>query len=72
MKKLIISLLLVPAFILSTEKVSGINPGDTRMMSQPVISRDHIAFIYAEDLWIADRDGSQPVRLTVDEGIEYF
>ena len=70
MKKLIISLLLVPAFILSTEKVSGINPGDTRMMSQPVISRDHIAFIYAEDLWIADRDGSQPVRLTVDEGIE--
>ncbi len=71
MKKLIIiSLLMVSAFVFPAEKVSGINTKDTRMMSQPVISRDHVAFIYAEDLWIANRDGSQPVRLTVDEGIE--
>ncbi len=49
---------------------SGINIKDTRLMSQPAISADHIAFIYAEDLWIANPDGSQPVRLTVDEGIE--
>ena len=40
------------------------------MMAQPAISANHIAFIYAEDLWIANADGSQPRRLTVDEGIE--
>jgi len=48
----------------------GINTKDTRMMSQPALSEDNIAFIYAEDLWVARRDGSAPVRLTVDEGIE--
>jgi len=47
-----------------------INTNDTRMMSQPAISSDHIAFIYAEDLWVANTDGSNPKRLTVDEGIE--
>lgn len=48
----------------------AINTSDTRMMTQPAISEKHIAFIYAEDLWIANSDGSQPRRLTVDEGIE--
>ena len=48
----------------------GIDTKDTRLLSQPAISADHIAFIYAEDLWVANLDGSQPRRLTVDEGIE--
>jgi tricorn protease len=51
-------------------KSFGINTNDTRMLAQPAISANHIAFIYAEDLWIADSDGSQPRRLTVDKGIE--
>jgi tricorn protease len=51
-------------------KLSGINTKDTRMLAQPAISARHIAFIYAEDLWIANPDGSMPRRLTVDEGIE--
>lgn len=42
----------------------------TRMMNQPAISADHIAFVYAEDLWIATRDGKNPRRLTIDEGVE--
>jgi tricorn protease len=50
--------------------VSGINPTDTRLMTQPTISADHIAFIYAEDLWLADLDGANPRRLTVDKGLE--
>jgi len=49
---------------------SAIDTKDTRMLSQPAISASHIAFIYAEDLWVANPDGSQPKRLTVDEGIE--
>jgi tricorn protease len=49
---------------------SGINSNDTRMLAQPAVSASHIAFIYAEDLWIANIDGTEPRRLTVDEGIE--
>ncbi len=48
----------------------GIHTQDTRMLMQPAISRDHIAFVYAEDLWLANPDGSDPKRLTVDQGIE--
>jgi tricorn protease len=48
----------------------AIDTKDTRMLSQPAISENKIAFIYAEDLWVANLDGSQPRRLTVDEGIE--
>lgn len=44
-------------------KVSGINSKDTRMMAQPTLSANHIAFIYAEDLWIANTDGTEPRRL---------
>jgi len=43
---------------------------DTRLLSQAAISANHIAFIYAEDLWVANKDGSNPKRLTIDEGIE--
>ncbi|GAC1303290.1 MAG: S41 family peptidase [Mucilaginibacter sp.] len=55
-------LLLLPAFAIDTK--------DTRMLSQPAISANHIAFIYAQDLWVANLDGSQPKRLTIDEGVE--
>ncbi|HEV3249636.1 MAG TPA: hypothetical protein VGZ71_01710, partial [Puia sp.] len=57
-------------FCLFPSRSLGIDSKDTRMLSQPAISANHIAFIYAEDLWIANIDGSQPRRLTVDEGVE--
>lgn len=47
-----------------------INLQDTRLLSKPAISHAQIAFIYAEDLWVANKDGSHPRRLTIDEGIE--
>ncbi len=50
--------------------VMAIDPNDTRMLHQPTISESHVAFIYAEDLWIANLDGSQPKRLTIDKGVE--
>ncbi|MBG0860809.1 MAG: PD40 domain-containing protein, partial [Bacteroidales bacterium] len=71
MKKSIVLLMSLAALLTVPAKdLTGINIKDTRMLSQPAISANHIAFIYAEDLWIADRDGRQPRRLTVDEGIE--
>lgn len=43
---------------------------ETKLMHQPALSDSHIAFIYAQDLWVASRDGSNPKRLTIDEGVE--
>lgn len=46
----------------------GVDINNTRLLSQPAISKDHIAFIYAGDLWVADLDGKNVKRLTGDEG----
>ena len=42
----------------------------TKLLSQGAVSENHIAFIYAEDLWLANLDGSNPRRLTIDKGVE--
>lgn len=55
---------------ISSLSAQNIDKEDTRLLSKPAISQDKIAFIYAEDLWTANKDGSNPKRLTVDEGIE--
>ncbi|MCX7699262.1 MAG: PDZ domain-containing protein [Gemmataceae bacterium] len=48
------------------------NPNDTRLLTQPAVSKDKIAFVYAEDLWVADLDGKNPRRLTSDLGAEGY
>ena len=71
MKRSAIVSFLFPVFLfLCIMNMSGIDTSDTRMMSQPAASDTHTAFIYAEDLWVMNADGSAPRRLTVDEGIE--
>jgi tricorn protease len=45
---------------------------DTRMLGDPAVSKDHIAFGYANDLWVANLDGSNVRRLTSHPGVEYF
>lgn len=57
-------------FLFFTSIITAQNTKDTRLMTNPAISKNKIAFIYAEDLWVANRDGSNPIRLTIDEGIE--
>ncbi|MEJ2541830.1 MAG: PDZ domain-containing protein, partial [Gemmatimonadota bacterium] len=42
----------------------------TRLVADPAISPDHIAFVYDGDLWIANRNGSDPMRLTTHPGTE--
>ena len=56
--------------VLSLVNVSAQNITDTRLLWQPTISKNAIAFIYAEDLWVANLDGSYPRRITVSEGSE--
>jgi tricorn protease len=41
---------------------------DTLLLRQPTVSAEHVAFLYAGDLWIADRGGGNPRRLTVHAG----
>lgn len=48
----------------------GVDINDTRLLTQPAISKTHIAFIYAGDLWVSDLDGKNLKRLTADEGLE--
>ncbi|MDD4645551.1 MAG: hypothetical protein PHY99_06145, partial [Bacteroidales bacterium] len=58
------------AFLLISASAFSIDSMDTRLLKQPAVSATHIAFIYADDLWVAGTDGSEPRRMTVDEGIE--
>src|SRR5258707_9635479 len=63
-------LLLFAVLLLLARPAAAINPDDTRLLGQPAISRAHLAFIYADHLWVADRDGKTPRRLTGDLGVE--
>jgi tricorn protease len=45
---------------------------DTRLLSQPAVSKDHVAFVYEDDLWVCDLDGRNVRRLTSDVGVEFF
>ncbi|HVS30241.1 MAG TPA: PDZ domain-containing protein [Thermoanaerobaculia bacterium] len=44
----------------------------TRLLRQPDIHGDKVAFVYAGDIWVADVRGGDARRLTSDEGVEYF
>ena len=43
---------------------------DTRLLATPAITEGKIAFVYADDIWVADADGSNPRRVTSHPGEE--
>ncbi len=43
---------------------------ETLLLRNPSISKEHIAFVYGGDIWIANRDGQLARRLTVNPGVE--
>ena len=45
---------------------------DARMLRQPDVSETHIAFSYADDIWIVAKGGGVANRLTTAEGVESF
>jgi tricorn protease len=65
------ALLLLP-LLLSSPPAAATGPDihDTRLLSDPAISADRVAFIYANDLWTCDLDGQNVRRLTSDVGVE--
>jgi tricorn protease len=43
---------------------------EAKLLRNPDASADHVAFIYAGDIWIAGRDGGEARRLTTFDGLE--
>ncbi|MGY0040827.1 hypothetical protein [Pedobacter sp. NJ-S-72] len=39
---------------------------ETLLLRTPSTSKNYVAFAYAGDIWVANRDGSSPCRLTVN------
>ncbi len=50
--------------LLAAGSLQAVDVRDTRLLSQPAVSAEHVAFSYDNDLWIASRDGSGVRRLT--------
>lgn len=42
----------------------------TLLLRNPSISQQHIAFVYGGDIWVADKSGQNPRRLTINPGVE--
>ncbi len=53
------------AIILAVTAAAAPALAETRLLRMPDIGKETIAFVYAGDIWVANRDGSAPRRLTV-------
>src|ERR1700760_1180850 len=49
---------------------SGPATAANRLLQQPALSRDLVAFVNAGDIWIAPRGGGRATRLTIGVGVE--
>jgi tricorn protease len=63
-KLLIIKLLLLASSFVQAQT------DETLLLRMPAISAQQIAFAYAGDIWVADKSGNNPQRLTVSAGTE--
>ncbi|PKM08382.1 MAG: peptidase S41, partial [Gammaproteobacteria bacterium HGW-Gammaproteobacteria-5] len=61
MKNVILGSLLWMLAMLASGQTSA---QGTLLLRQPALSAEHLAFVYAGDLWVAGRDGNTPRRLT--------
>ena len=58
------------AFVFLVIIGANLQADETRLLQQPAVSAENIAFVYADDIWIASRDGGVARRLTTHEGSE--
>ena len=63
-------LALLALALAAAASLQAVDVKNTRLLSQPAVSKSNIAFVYAGDLWIANLDGTGVRRMTSDEGIE--
>ena len=57
-------------FVLLFLGVTGIFAQGTQLLRQPTLSKTHVVFVYANDLWKAPLSGGTAIRLTSDIGYE--
>ena len=55
---------------LAATSAFAVDTRDTRLVADPAVSADRIAFAYANDLWVANLDGDGVRRLTSHPGVE--
>ncbi len=60
------ALLFVQAILMT----SLVTAQGTMLLRQPTISKDHIVFVHADDLWMVGREGGEAHRLTTAVGSE--
>ncbi len=59
------------AWLTATGPAWAIDPEDTRMLTDPAIGPDRIAFVYDGDIWVTDASATDPPRrLTAHPGVE--
>ncbi len=56
--------------VMAAIPVIAVDAVDTRLVADPAISAQYVAFSYAEDLWIVSREGGAARRLTSHSGVE--
>jgi tricorn protease len=44
---------------------------DARLLRQPSVSKEHLAFVYGGDIWVSDRNGGNPIRITTHPASEF-
>jgi tricorn protease len=49
----------------------AVDDAGTRLLRQPALSKDHLAFVYGGDIWVSDRDGGRPLRITTHPAPEF-
>jgi tricorn protease len=57
-------------FLLASAAASFGQAEKQLLLQKPTLSKTHIAFAYAGDLWIVGREGGDAVRLTTGTGVE--
>ena len=61
-------MVMIAAVVVSALPLLSIDINDTKLLTQPAIGKTHIAFVYANDLWVAGLDGKNVRRLTTRPG----
>src|SRR2546430_13771107 len=64
------SVILTLGCMLATMSVWSADAAGPLLLRDPTLSRTHVVFAYAGDLWIAPREGGEASRLTTGVGIE--
>ncbi|MBM3306446.1 MAG: peptidase S41, partial [Candidatus Aminicenantes bacterium] len=72
MKKIVCAAALVLFVLAGFGRLAAVDTTDTKLLTQPAVSADRVAFVYANDLWTAGLDGRDVRRLTSDVGIESY